>query len=185
MAVWHLNFFMNGKFRIILATTSVVLIASILLTLHQSATNRLAEKQAQPANKSSFAATQQNQVTLAAAFPKAQIAPPLQPPVAGSNRPQSTAEAKDVIFQQQLALQRQKVAKNLRLLATGGQQYMIDKKVNRVTYSDIVGNDKDPYIGSAEITPAGNESYQDFTIDQNTTQVTQVAPDGSIVTYNL
>jgi RNA polymerase sigma factor (sigma-70 family) len=181
-AVWTASF-MSTTSKVITTAVIVVLIASIGFSVHHRIVVRSNEQLAQKANAPSV-------LTSWPSLMKVQVASPTLPPAPASNLPQSAAEAQVIIIQQKqiaaaaaLPAQKNTITTNLMELAAAGQQYMLDNDVTHVTYSDLVGTETSDYIRS--ITPAGNENYNDFILYQTTTQVTQVAPDGSIVTYNL
>lgn len=105
--------------------------------------------------------------------PIEQVVAPKLTPVPASNVPDAYG----------VTLDKKVITNNLRQLATAASQYMLDKGMTEARYSDLVGTKTDNYIRT--IAPVDHENYDDFILYQTQTQVTQVAPDGSIVTYNL
>lgn len=75
------------------------------------------------------------------------------------------------------------IVNNLRQFAAAGQQYMIDRGMRQVTYTDLVGSGTQNYIRS--ISPADGEDYTHITINQSTTQISVTTKDFGAVTYNL
>jgi hypothetical protein len=75
------------------------------------------------------------------------------------------------------------ITNNLRQLSSAAEQYMLDKGVTGASYYDLVGNGTDDYIRS--INPVMGEDYSGFYLTQEQTQVMIVAPDGTMVIFNL
>jgi RNA polymerase sigma factor (sigma-70 family) len=179
-AVWA-AYFMSTTSKVITTAVMVALIASIAVSVHHWKTSSLNEQPVPQANEVSISVGQHN-LTMALSPPaKVQVAPPKLPPAPASNIPDAYGQS----------LEEKAVANNLRQLATAAEQYMLDKGVTQARYSDIVGTSEDDYVSSdpnrseGHFTPVGDESYQDFVVYQTQTQVTERAPDGNIVTYNL
>ena len=179
-AVWA-TYFMTTTSKVITTAVLVALITSISLYVHYNTTASLNEPLDKSANNTPVSVGPGNPALAAVSAPNNQVAAPKLLPVPASNMPSADPQGLLLIAQ----AQKKTITNNLRTLATAGQQYMRSKKVSHVAYSDIVGMNQDSYILPDQIPLVGNESYENFTIDESTTQVTQVAPDGSIVTYNL
>ena len=176
---------MSSNSKAITTAVIVALIAAILLTLQQHTINRLNEQLAQKSSGLAVPVNPPGPMVVIAPSSNVQVAAPSLPPAPVSNLNSATA-ARSALLQQQVAIAlagEKTVTNNLRMLATASEQYMLDRGVTQAAYYDIVGTTTDSYIRSIE--PAGNEHYEDFILYQTQTQVTQVAPDGSIVTYNL
>ena len=81
------------------------------------------------------------------------------------------------------AAKKKTVVNNLRQLAAAGQQYILDRGVKQVGYSDLVGTQTDNYVRS--ISPADGEDYTHITINQSTSQISVTTKDFGEVIYNL
>jgi hypothetical protein len=95
----------------------------------------------------------------------------------------SSTLAVPVFDQVQVQSSTKAVTNNLRMLASAGQQYMLDQGKTQAAYQDVVGTSNEKYIRS--ITPVAGENYQDVVITQNTTQLSVTTAAGEAVIYNL
>ena len=174
------TYFMSTTAKVVTTVVIVALIAAIPLTLQHRTIAQLTEQLAQKTNGAAVPLGQSKPMLVFASPTSGPIvAPPVRPPVPASEPDGQTAAQQAAVLQ----AQKKTITNNLRQLATAGFQYMLDRGVTQVTYFDLVGTQTNNYIRS--ISPAGSEHYEDFIEERFSTQVTQVAPDGSIVTYNL
>jgi type IV pilus assembly protein PilA len=82
-----------------------------------------------------------------------------------------------------LESRRKAVTNNLRQLASGAAQYMLDKGLTQAGYTDIVGTSTDSYVRA--MSPVGGESYTSFMIAQGDTQISVSSLTFGTVTYDL
>jgi type IV pilus assembly protein PilA len=121
------------------------------------------------------------------------VAAPVLPPVPASQSTppipseQNSSAATDAQMYSMDQIRQQSRVKamtnNLRQLATAASQYMLDKGVRSASYYDLVGTSTDDYIRS--INPVMGEDYSGIIVNAADTQVMVVAPDGTVVTYNM
>jgi len=167
-------FFMSTTTKIITAVAVVALIASLSLGLHYHQSSASLNQPLGPSvNGTPVSSAQRNPKLAFVPAPIEQVVAPKLTPVPASNVPDAYG----------VTLDKKVITNNLRQLATAASQYMLDKGMTEARYSDLVGTKTDNYIRT--IAPVDHENYDDFILYQTQTQVTQVAPDGSIVTYNL
>ncbi len=74
------------------------------------------------------------------------------------------------------------VTNNLRQISTAASQYMLDKGVTQVGYTDLVGTGTDSYVRS--VSPVAGEVYTSLLIDQGATQISLSASSFGTVTFN-
>lgn len=74
------------------------------------------------------------------------------------------------------------VTNNLRQISTAASQYMLDKGVSQVSYTDLVGTGTDTYVHT--VSPVAGEDYSSIVIGQGATQVSISAISFGTVTYN-
>jgi len=74
------------------------------------------------------------------------------------------------------------ITNNLRQLSAAAQQYMLEKGVNTVAYTDIVGTTTDYYLKG--INTVAGENYTTVTVGNTMTQIS-VTSAVITVTYNL
>ena len=138
-----------------------------------------------PANPFISSTPAQAQVHMAVAAPVLPPVPASQSTPPASSLPNNAATDAQMASMDQIRQQSRVKAmtNNLRQLATAASQYMLDKGVRSASYFDLVGTGTDNYIRS--INPVMGEDYSGIMVNATDTQVMVVAPDGTMVIYNM
>ncbi|HTB63894.1 MAG TPA: prepilin-type N-terminal cleavage/methylation domain-containing protein [Opitutales bacterium] len=75
------------------------------------------------------------------------------------------------------------VTNNLRIIASAGQTYMMDKGLTQALYTDIVGTGTDFYVHG--VTPVVDEVYTGLTFVTSQSQVTLSSASLGTITYSM
>jgi type IV pilus assembly protein PilA len=79
--------------------------------------------------------------------------------------------------------QQKAITNNLRQFASAGQMYMLEKGVDHVTYSDLVGSGPNAYM--RELKPVAGEDYTHLVIHSSDTVMSVTTADGRVIEFRL